>query len=75
MNDDDREAAKLKELAELKYEAPMSRIFGEFASKKVKLLFPLALLACCVDGVAMPLQGYVLSEAMTDFYLIQTTFF
>ena len=69
MNDDDREAAKLKELAELKYEAPMSRIFGEFASKKVKLLFPLALLACCVDGVAMPLQGYVLSEAMTDFYL------
>ncbi|KAH8096089.1 ATPase [Aureococcus anophagefferens] len=69
MNDDDREAAKLKELAELKYEAPMSRIFGEFASKKVKLLFPLALLACCVDGIAMPLQGYVLSEAMTDFYL------
>ncbi|KAH8063789.1 ATPase [Aureococcus anophagefferens] len=69
MNDDDREAAKLKELAELKYEAPVSRIFGEFASKKVKLLFPLALLACCVDGIAMPLQGYVLSEAMTDFYL------
>ncbi|KAH8046955.1 ATPase [Aureococcus anophagefferens] len=36
MNDDDREAAKLKELAELKYEAPMSRIFGEFASKKAE---------------------------------------
>merc|ERR1712193_575280 len=65
-NEEEREKERLKELE--KWNPPLRRIF-KFADPIVKLMWPIALLACLVDGCAMPLQGWVLSEAMFDFFL------
>eukprot|EP00746_Dinoflagellata_sp_MGD_P160771 gnl/MRDRNA2_/MRDRNA2_87673_c0_seq1.p1 gnl/MRDRNA2_/MRDRNA2_87673_c0~~gnl/MRDRNA2_/MRDRNA2_87673_c0_seq1.p1 ORF type:complete len:1288 (-),score=286.59 gnl/MRDRNA2_/MRDRNA2_87673_c0_seq1:202-4065(-) len=65
-SEEEREKERLKELE--KWNPPLRRIFT-FADPIVKLMWPVALLACLVDGCAMPLQGWVLSEAMFDFFL------
>merc|ERR1712159_786158 len=65
-SEDEKEKERLKELE--KWNPPLKRIF-KFADPVVKLMWPVALLACLVDGCVMPLQGWVLSEAMFDFFL------
>ena len=67
-SDEAREKRRLKELAELKYEPPLSRILS-FADAKSKVLFPLALFACVFDGASQPLQGWFMAEAVMDFFL------
>ena len=69
LNEEEREKLKLEQLKEAKYATPMFRIFRDFADDKAKLLFPLALFFCLADGAVMPLQGYVLADALSDFYL------
>lgn len=65
-SEDEKEKERLKELE--KWNPPLKRIF-KFADPVVKLMWPVALLACLVDGCVMPFQGWVLSEAMFDFFL------
>jgi ABC-type multidrug transport system fused ATPase/permease subunit len=65
-SEEDTQKERLKEIEN--WNPPLSRIF-KFADPVVKLMWPLALLACLIDGCAMPLQGWILSEAMFDFFL------
>jgi ATP-binding cassette subfamily B (MDR/TAP) protein 1 len=67
MTDEEKMKARLEKLKEEKYSPPLGRLLQ--MSRPEWFAFPLAILGPLMSGSGMPLMGYLLSQAIGDFYI------